>query len=246
MGGVELRGSGQEFEPEKRSIHGAVRGKSAVLPFVTLQATIPVPADEKSTLLQYFAKSDMKSLEQYSGTSALDAGHFAGQSEAWDDYVSERSKTDLGISTLGDNISAPGVAKAFGVKDEAGFAQQKPLFELIHHPYADGDELPRRFQRPIPVIVIDTKLYADHCEFVSAAAIGTSTTCDEMALSFNLLDDHGTHVYGIIAAKINGKGIVGLNPYAATTLREVTLSHAMSNDELESSEAGYHQSGEQR
>src|SRR5437773_7913149 len=87
--------------------------------------------------------------------------------------------------------------------------------------------------RPVTVGIWDFRVDEEHCEFVDASgkAIGipepmspraptdgtslaVTTNCGETRGINRQLYDHGTHVAGIIGARINGHGIAGVNPKA--------------------------------
>ena len=90
------------------------------------------------------------------------------------------------------------------------------------------DEVPPMYKQPIPIAVLDTWFDKEHCElkdnveFIVGPPPGGSNrraagVCGEAMsgpVGLNEADDHGTHVAGLIASAPNGKGIVGLNPYA--------------------------------
>jgi subtilisin family serine protease len=108
---------------------------------------------------------------------------------------------------------------------------QQQLFRLIRHPLDQGSLDPGVYRNKVVVAVIDGWVDPTHCEFVGAGAVQKfknrprpappsdaspapiNTTCADPVVD-GVPTDHGTHVAGLIAAKINGIGIVGINPFA--------------------------------
>ena len=87
----------------------------------------------------------------------------------------------------------------------------------------------------IKIGVLDNRLDADHCDFDKNVAMSKSESsgwardlepasfCGQEWNGSLLRYHHGTHVVGLIAAMLNGKGTVGLNPYAAIKFAQVNM-----------------------
>src|SRR5206468_9593780 len=103
--------------------------------------------------------------------------------------------------------------------------------------------------RPVTVGIWDFRVDEEHCEFVDASgkAIGipepmspraptdgtslaVTTNCGETRGINRQLYDHGTHVAGIIGARINGHGIAGVNPKALLWTYELMSGDRFNND----------------
>jgi len=110
------------------------------------------------------------------------------------------------------------------------FDKQKPVFSLIHHPFISDTPLPSTY--PVTVAVFDTWVDGTHCDFGAGTDDGIDThnesqgeseaqaTCGSAGTS-NPIADHGTHVAGIIGAKLNKAGTVGINPQAKVVTYEI-------------------------
>jgi subtilisin family serine protease len=112
---------------------------------------------------------------------------------------------------LARNLVATAIFKQQSAPPEQDplFGQQRDVFALIGHPFASGDVL--RDCSTVHVGVIDNGFGEDgiptHCDFRTDLAPGA---CGQPGVARML--DHGTHVAGIIAARQNGRGIVGMTP----------------------------------
>jgi subtilisin family serine protease len=112
---------------------------------------------------------------------------------------------------LAHNLVATAIFKQHSAPPEQDplFGQQRDVFALIGHPFASGDVL--RDCSTVHVGVIDNEFGQDgipsHCDFRADSAPGV---CGQPGVARML--DHGTHVAGIIAARQNGRGIVGMTP----------------------------------
>ncbi len=75
----------------------------------------------------------------------------------------------------------------------------------------------------VVIAVLDTGCQIDHPDLVDRIIGGRNFTSDYGGDPENFLDNqyHGTHIAGIIAANINGKGIVGMAPEAKLLILKV-------------------------
>jgi subtilisin family serine protease len=109
--------------------------------------------------------------------------------------------------------------------------EYKHLLELIGYPYHDETEIPDILKAPVSIGVFDTWVDTSHCglganiEPIEMAAGGAEREpaphCGDMLPAPNVIDDHGTHVVGIIAAAPNDAGVFGLNPFAKVMFVQV-------------------------
>ncbi len=149
--------------------------------------------------------------------------HFA---EEWKVKIRKTVPADAGIKALSRQILSSGSASVQSFHD-SHFSEQMSLLKLIHHPFAEIDDIPQSYKQPIPVAVLDAWLDTEHCELknkltiLSASSqLGTNRPLADkcgmlMNMAPNLADDHGTHVTGLIGSAPNDDGVVGLNPYAS-------------------------------
>lgn len=161
-------------------------------------------------------------------------------STEWQREFNSTSQLDMAIQGLSEDLSPIGTIREFSGDDtEPFFERQTELFMLVNHPFGKGMSLGPVHQEPIGVIVIDGKVDKRHCDWpkvlfpdgsempadyaepdLSAGTEGTisdaidNLACTEVFDQAHSSTDHATHVAGLIAAQLNGKGMVGLNPYA--------------------------------
>jgi hypothetical protein len=97
--------------------------------------------------------------------------------------------------------------QSFTTMQDPLFDEQRGVFDLVKHPFAFGAPVPDC--SAVHVGVVDSEFAVDqHCEFQANAG---DNACGENA-GVGRRADHGTHVAGIIAARANGRGVVGMSP----------------------------------
>jgi|GEM_PF-1113099 len=145
--------------------------------------------------------------------------------------------TDAGPTDPGQ-VENPGVVVAALDPSDA------ELFDLINHPFKHPDQpFPDYLKRPVGITVFDFAFDSQHCGLVGHFDLDNSlwpshqpqldrertTDCGAPSSEpANRAHDHGTHVSGIIASSFQGKGHVGLNPFAK--LRYVPLDQPAMRD----------------
>ncbi len=113
------------------------------------------------------------------------------------------------------------------VKDFHYKTHQEDLFRQISHPLYEGPLSPQVFKTKVVVAIFDGWVDPTHCEFngagpehrfnnrsQTAPGAPSDPTCSAPVVDQGSPADHGTHVAGLIAARINDIGIVGMNPLA--------------------------------
>lgn len=199
----------------------------AILPVVSYATRIPLKTDTVTgkqgavfgVVLDRLGKDpDLKP----SSFATQDTGPFTQQLDA---YWNDTSQSDAVLENLRENLNAIGTLKRHTtVMQEPAYLNQKALFDLIHHPFGEGLELSAEFQNAVDVVVIDSKLVASHCDLPKTLFDSTDEAgaiCEEGLGEFNKKRDHAAHVIGLIAAPMNGKGMIGLNPAARMHFKEV-------------------------
>lgn len=72
------------------------------------------------------------------------------------------------LESLGRNLMPQGRINRYSVSAELFYPHQKPLFDLIHHPYGRGEDLPDDTRDPVTVLVVDREPAAAHCNWNAA------------------------------------------------------------------------------
>lgn len=161
------------------------------------------------------------------------------------DSVAIAADMDAETRSLIKNLVEPNiVAVGAGIPQssyagEPAYNDQREMFSLIAFPfsdYADSEDIPAEFRNPVKIAVVDTWLDSEHFELgdhisISSPFAGTHPSaapvqeraCGERAAVASEVWDHATHIVGLIAARLDGKGIGGLNPFAHMTFRQVDL-----------------------
>jgi hypothetical protein len=120
-----------------------------------------------------------------------------------------------------------------------GEGTRQKIFELISHPFALKGEIP---SGQILIGVFDTWLDATHCDIASSvknyvdpgekpAGIETGKPCGTRGISSEPFD-HGTHVVGLLAGKVNGKSGPGMNPNARIYFVRINPQAMKSDDSV--------------
>ncbi len=152
------------------------------------------------------------------------------------EYNKPPKKTGLGFNMESSNGSAnffPALTVAreiAPVEIEANDSQLQTnhsLLTLIRHPFDKLGDVPQKYKKQIPVAVLDTWIDKEHCELSKNVELlseqpqqgsnrpEASKCGDIMSQPPNPVDDHGTHVAGLIAGSPPGqKNVMGLNPFA--------------------------------
>ena len=186
----------------------------AILPFRRLTATIPTHWDAN--------RQTNSSTDRFS--------------EAWMQTLGENDPHVWVTKGLADNLVSWGpmeLQSASGA--EPLFDDQLDLLKAISHPFRNRGELPREMREPVKIGVLDNRLYIEHCDFdnnvtvefpVSTAwpdELEATPDCGKELGRPLMHYNHGTHVVGLIAGGLNGRGIVGLNPHAKIFFQPVNL-----------------------
>lgn len=157
----------------------------------------------------------------------------------WQKEFNSRSQLDMAIEGLSEGLSVMGTVKDFSsFNSDPLYEKQSGLFKLINHPFAQGRDLSEVHKEPVGIVIIDEKVELRHCDWPNVvfpdgsdmpadktvALVVTAETngvvADALPDCAEIFDaalsgaDHAAHVAGIIMAQPNGKGMVGLNPYA--------------------------------
>ncbi len=216
----------------------ALDGAQAVLPQVRLETTIPLREDEVSQFRDTIAGL---AAEQSAGGAMAEATYAQPNFTAnWADTLSGTSSTDLTIKALNNNIRSIGRASKFGtLQDEPWVMDQMELFELINHPFKTLEELPAAYRRPVGIVVVDSPIGFGHCDWNAATMAARASphpgdNCRDIDNAAVADADHAAHVAGLISAKQNGKGMIGLNPFANMSFAEFDRNMPVINqiDEL--------------
>jgi hypothetical protein len=218
------------FDPKRK-----IKGDNMPLERPIKRIILPVTGVETDLVLTGTEDSKYKDvlieLDQWSNTMTLmSKSREKLFTEEWKKSLKVNTPADLAVKGLSSNILSTGKAELQSCFKDPLYPDQRSLLSLIKHPFIrieDMDEIPDSFKEPIPVAVLDTWFDKEHCELMknvellseqtkSGSNRPKSTVCGEemTTVSPNEVDDHGTHVAGLIASDANEKGLVGLNPYA--------------------------------
>lgn len=140
------------------------------------------------------------------------------------------------LDVLRKNLLPQNKVIRYSIEDERYYTQQRKLFELIRHPFANGESLPPAATKPVTVVVLDRKPAAGHCNFAEAYLLDGGQEiilpslpqiagelpagspppfCDTPDITEDLSsDDHPIGIGGLIAAQPGRHGVIGLNPSA--------------------------------
>ncbi len=228
--------------------------RSVTLPKLQLQTAVTLRTDPRSTLVRSLAGSLVTSDRT---KVFVDPG--AVFAPAWQKQFASSSLNDLALQTLQPFLRTTGSVQEYGISDEPLVADQIDLFKLIHHPFANMEDLSEQHRHPVDVVIIDSAVTKGHCDLPTlmlgdgevlnppeteedvASDVDADTTVvpasaeaeapvdcseiDPLALSQS---EHGAAVAGVIASPENGKGMVGINPYAR--LHMISFDKTLSRD----------------
>jgi len=201
---------------------------TAAVPVTGLRAQLSLVSAEASSVASAVSAIDQLRAEPHTSVQVPSGLQFAPR---WTEQVQGIVVLDAGVKALRSNISSVGKARANSADVETRFAEQRPLFSLIKHPYSKKDVLAAELTRPIAVAVFDTWLDKDHCYLPDQIHVFSqpnqrpppvsAAQCGDEATAPDFIKDHGTHVVGLIAASRNAKGLIGLNPFAKLIFRQI-------------------------
>ncbi len=227
--------------------------RSVTLPQLQLEAPVTFRSDPNSKLVQSLVGAMVTSDR---AKVFVDPG--AVFSPVWQKQYSGRSLNDLALETLQPFLRATGSVQEYGLSDEPLVGKQMDLFKLIHHPFANLEDLAEQHRHPVDVVIIDSAVTRGHCDLplmtlgdgqtlgppevdtvadTETETVGETETVttpesvadcseiDPLALSQS---EHGAAVAGVIASPENGKGMVGINPYAR--LHMISFDKTLSRD----------------
>ncbi|WP_324752794.1 S8 family peptidase [Roseovarius sp. Pro17] len=240
------------FNPPIINAPGGMR--SVTLPQLQLQTAVTLRTDPQSKLVRSLVGSLVTS-----DRSKVFVDPTAIFAPAWQKQFASISLNDLALKILQPNLRTTGSVKDYGLSDEPLVADQIDLFKLIHHPFANMEELSEQHRHPVDVVIIDSAVTQGHCDLPSlilgdgevldppeteegvASDVDADTTVvpastvaetqvecseiDPLALSQS---EHGAAVAGVIASPENGRGMVGINPYAR--LHMISFDKTLSRD----------------
>ena len=186
--------------------------QTAVLPVAGYTSEIPLRPDTSSkysAVLEGLSERQGVIERRFAVPDTVEFHH------GWTAQFKAESPTDLTIQALEPSLRSIGRARAYSVSEEPRFDQQVELFKLISHPFAADETLPSPFNRDVEILVLDSDYDREHCDLPDGpTAAAAADDCTEIVPSPHPLNDHGAHVVGLIAAPMNHRGIVGLNPNA--------------------------------
>lgn len=197
-------------------------------------------ADTMAKAIHDMSQSVSASIEGGSeGFKPLVRVHSVGQPEITNEQLmrphgsSDTQSHDINknlVSSIQINFNSS-MGKRLTIADEPHYLSQAGLFKAIHHPFAVGQDIPQMDDNAT-IAIFDKEILLRHCEFeddeqsgrIRLAFVQESKREEGIIVRPNgdceleaqaiAERDHGTHITGIIGAHVNGKGIVGLNPYA--------------------------------
>ncbi|MGX9574297.1 S8 family peptidase [Mesorhizobium sp. f-mel] len=208
---------------------------TAVLPVSGLETRIQLKPD---ALTKYSETMERLGSQQENQGTSVTAPDVIDFSATWSQTLSKKSATDVMLNAIEDNILAIGSGSTFSVEDEPLFGEQVDLFKLIVHPFRRGGDVHDIYKHPVKVLVLDEELDPSHCDFPPGETNGTAApdgaSCTEVNAA-HPLHDHSAHIYGMLAAPMNGRGIVGLNPSAQVTFGAVNTQIEAEQDLIEAS-----------
>lgn len=199
--------------------------RSAVLPVSGLETSLPIIIDEQSKAGEIY--NDLGDAPAAPNDTLYAEPEAQQVAPAWRrKQESSAPDADELIEVLRPKTRSIGRVTKFGVEEEPAYSTQLPLFQLIHHPFATGEDLDPQYGSPVEVAVLDSDYQDGHCDLPSedAASAAARPDCGVLLSNNpNPLHDHANHVIGIIAAPMNGMGIVGLDPAARIKFEEIDL-----------------------
>ncbi|MFC3616457.1 S8 family serine peptidase [Lutimaribacter marinistellae] len=193
-----------------------------------VQTRVTVPVLHLETTLFFRPDFTSKRLSELAeigvGTKGAEPITFNGPENfepGWLKRSDEASLTDIAIETIQGNLAPVGRVDLQWLEDEPFVQHQMDLFKIIKHPYGNHKELGEPYKQPVSVLVIDAPLTSGHCDLpIMRAHDGTEIPlldedgCDSIDQTAISNADHAAAVAGVIGSQRNGKGTVGLNPYA--------------------------------
>lgn len=211
--------------------------RTAVLPVAGWQTTVALATDDRST---YAELLELTELEPTAGF-AKSSDAFAAE---WSTSLTHKSTIDLTLESLDRNwvtigrgsqkaYTAPDATAAADETDEPAFADQVELLRLIAHPFADKPSLAPMYQQPVGILVLDEAFDPNHCDLppIDGQPV-TARPCDVRVAAPDPMADHAVHIVGLISAPRNGRGIVGLDPWARVSFARVNTLFASQTDFL--------------
>ncbi|KAA3620668.1 MAG: hypothetical protein DWQ08_15125 [Proteobacteria bacterium] len=228
---------------------GKAMGKSgtitATIPVSGIQASLYLPADTASDAGTLNRLPDEQKLLKAAPTDQVPATYESN----WNTRLESQRPISTGLEALSPNIMSSGGVRLESSHDLAGepgtisevAARHEQLLDLIHYPFDAESGLPDDYRAPVSIGVFDTWADTGHCdlgdniEAVEVTQGGTQRSpaahCGDMLSTTNVIDDHGTHVVGLIAAMpSNGVGVHGLNPFAKIQFVQIDKSRLRVSD----------------
>lgn len=166
----------------------------------------------------------------------------AAWSKEWLNTWRRYGTTKLLFKTFKTNLYSQGLPIVNAHPSDPHYGDQEILLKAISHPFRNAVDFPPPLQAQIEVGILDYWLDENHCDLPPACTEQSSSTdqcidireqapqrlrlesapnCASVNSALETNRDHGTHVTGLIAAKLNQNGIAGLDPYAKISFFEV-------------------------
>ena len=171
-----------------------------------------------------------------------------GFSPEWQALASKTKKSEAILLALEDRVTPYGTGVVFqqvvDAKAEPHYAQQEDLLTAISHPFKDAGELPDNMNAEVTIVVADNRIDDNHCELegrieLSDGALTAATLPAVFPTAANCGDtfpqslpeyNHGTHVAGLIAGRVNHRASFGLNPHAKIAFLSLNEDDFVSNE----------------
>lgn len=226
-----------------------------ILPFSQVSTVIPLaskvikPKKDPQESGGVFKKPPIESLkkkytptvEKWTKTST--GGKF---SDRWQKTFDAGDAKNMNAQALKQDLYWVGKPKAQSHPSEPLYGEQANLLKSISHPLRKSAELPDTLKVAVKIGVLDSWLDEEHCDLNKSVSVAYQSgapknlddlpmagSCGNMNPTLRKPRDHGTHVTGLIAAKVNGQGIIGLNPNAQVTFHQIDIDEIQAYAEQE-------------
>jgi hypothetical protein len=209
----------------------------AIIPTPSLKASVPIEINEENIkqLKKYQSvKKEKSERQRYMLLKDYPV------SEEWQQEVDSEKRMKILTNTLEKNLlKKPSQKVDFHSFIDNSHGDTKKLLNLIGHPMCDEEcDLEELKNLIVRIGVIDTWVDSNHCQLQNDVKNFENTSskqinrgpCISEEQSTEPIDNHGTHIVGLITAEAHPKSCIGIHPKAKVIFSEIDVDKLGEND----------------